>query len=95
MFVWKDMNHPNVIRFWGYYLSPDMTAAWLISPYAPFGSVDKYVRDEQVSPLERLKLVSPDSPKHAFPKLRFHRSWKRRKDCNTCTHSNHQYAMAT
>lgn len=57
MRIWAIMNHPNIMPFTGYYLGPNLEVAYLISPYAPFGSVDKYLVKERVEASERLRLV--------------------------------------
>lgn len=57
MIIWSNLNHPNIIRFMGYHLGHKLEVAYLISPYAPFGSIDKYVADSKASEAERVRLV--------------------------------------
>lgn len=52
-----DLNHPNVQSFFGYWLNPDNTEAFLVYPDAPFGSISQHLKSKGFPELEKMKLV--------------------------------------
>lgn len=50
-------NHPNVLPFFRYWLSPDSTEVFLLRPDAPFGSISEHVESSHATDLEKIKLV--------------------------------------
>ncbi|KAG8903141.1 hypothetical protein FRB99_003684, partial [Tulasnella sp. 403] len=45
--VWAKLEHPNVIPFFGYFLSDDLKEARLVSPFMPYGDINKHLRRER------------------------------------------------
>ncbi|KAG8900455.1 hypothetical protein FRB99_006038, partial [Tulasnella sp. 403] len=56
---WSDLNHPNIVKFIGYYPSgPAVSREFLlIFPYLPGGHLAKYLEQESLDYAQRIKLV--------------------------------------
>ncbi|KAG8860323.1 hypothetical protein FRB96_003972 [Tulasnella sp. 330] len=57
MKVWASLSHPNVLPFIGFHLSPNLDNALLISPFAAYGSILKYIRKAKPDEFKRLQLA--------------------------------------
>ncbi|KAG8903845.1 hypothetical protein FRB99_002660 [Tulasnella sp. 403] len=55
--VWKDLWHENVVELTGFFLSPDLNDAWLVSPYYKDGNIKEYLARTNAAPFVRLVLV--------------------------------------
>lgn len=60
--IWGDARHSNILPFYGYKIVDGETM--LVSPWCENGSLTSYIRHHpELSPCERLKLVSRDDKK--------------------------------
>ncbi|KAG8896340.1 hypothetical protein FRC00_006106, partial [Tulasnella sp. 408] len=53
--VWAKVNHPNVLKLVGYYLSENYGCAQFVSPYMPNGNITEYMKRTQVGAEARLR----------------------------------------
>ncbi|KAG8992853.1 hypothetical protein FRB93_002175 [Tulasnella sp. JGI-2019a] len=56
--IWAQLDHPNILKFLGYYLSPDLDEILIISPWEPRGNINKYIVDTRPDMPKRLNLLS-------------------------------------
>ncbi|KAG8992850.1 hypothetical protein FRB93_002172 [Tulasnella sp. JGI-2019a] len=56
--IWAQLDHPKILKFIGFYLSPNMDEALIICPWEPRGSINKYIIDTKPDVLKRLSLLS-------------------------------------
>ncbi|KAG8903846.1 hypothetical protein FRB99_002661 [Tulasnella sp. 403] len=55
--VWRKLHHENITRLIGFFLSPDLNDAWLVSPYYKNGNVKEYLARGNPSLFVRMALV--------------------------------------
>ncbi|KAG8929608.1 hypothetical protein FRC01_004068 [Tulasnella sp. 417] len=55
--IWSKLKHPSVSELYGFWADFDVGKAWLISPWAPYGSVRDFVGSRDLSIPERISLV--------------------------------------
>ncbi|KAG9027057.1 hypothetical protein FRB95_008158 [Tulasnella sp. JGI-2019a] len=56
--IWESLDHPNILKLLGFYLSSSLDEALIICPWEPCGSINKYIADAKPDMLERLRLLS-------------------------------------
>ncbi|KAG8993128.1 hypothetical protein FRB94_011041 [Tulasnella sp. JGI-2019a] len=56
--IWAQLDHPNILKFLGFYLSPDLDEILIISPWEPRGNINKYIVDTRPDMPKRLNLLS-------------------------------------
>lgn len=95
--IWARLDHPNILRLIGYYLSPDMVTAQLISPLAQHGHLGEYITRSKPSQEKRMELVNENRYVHTRVHLADRavtRFWTSHVGSNTCTPFNHLSAIA-
>lgn len=58
--VWSSARHPNILEFIGFHFDAQKDQAWLICPFQEFGNIGQYLEQEELTMLERLRLVSSE-----------------------------------
>lgn len=58
MVVWSGLGeHPGVAKFLGFHARFEISEAWLLSPWEPYGNVMDFVRNRELEVPEKLSLV--------------------------------------
>lgn len=88
--MWAGLQHPHILPLHGFCLSDALDRAWLLSPLATLGDINKYVTATQADQLRRLQLVRPLSDTLALVPdtdilILFQRSSSLRKLSAICT----------
>ncbi|KAG8905095.1 hypothetical protein FRB99_000696 [Tulasnella sp. 403] len=55
--IWAELKHRHVLPLLGFYVSPDLRDAWVISPLAELGNLCEYLETVRPTPAERLALA--------------------------------------
>lgn len=55
--IWSKLDHPHILPLLGFYASPPFGSALLVTPLAPLGSVEDYMKTNDLSEGQRLKYV--------------------------------------
>ncbi|KAG8955885.1 hypothetical protein FRC04_006332 [Tulasnella sp. 424] len=55
--IWSKLKHPCVTEFYGFWADFTTGQAWLVSPWAPYGSVRDFVASRDLAIPERISLV--------------------------------------
>lgn len=59
MLVWSSLEaHRGMTRFLGFYANQELSEAWLLSPWEPYGNVSEFIRGHSLEVPEKLSLVS-------------------------------------
>lgn len=59
MLVWSNPEaHRGIARFLGFYANQELSEAWLLSPWEPYGNVGEFIRGHNLEVPEKLSLVS-------------------------------------
>ncbi|KAG9032628.1 hypothetical protein FRB95_001138 [Tulasnella sp. JGI-2019a] len=56
--IWAQLDHPNILKFLGFYLSPNLDEILIISPWEPRGNINKYIMDTKPDMPKRLRMLS-------------------------------------
>ncbi|KIO27685.1 hypothetical protein M407DRAFT_44104, partial [Tulasnella calospora MUT 4182] len=58
MLVWSGLeDHPGIAKFLGFHAKFEISEAWLLSPWEPYGNVMDFVRNRELEVPEKLSLV--------------------------------------
>ncbi|KAG9048658.1 hypothetical protein FS837_012286 [Tulasnella sp. UAMH 9824] len=56
--IWAKVNHPNVLKLVGYYLSDNYGCAQFVSPFIPNGNITEYMERTQAGAEARLRFAN-------------------------------------